>query len=289
MGFIYKITSPSKKMYVGQTKKKVPQKRWIQHCWPSYTACIALKNAIIKYGAENMTFETIEECSNNLLNDREEHWIRELKTLSPHGYNLRSGGGVGESVSDETKARMTAMKLQKSIDERGYNGTISESNNNTFQIYVYNTHATRNTYAGTYSTREEAQEALREYTRDPENFVPNLFSRKHGTGSVYEERGGRWHANFNEKNKKRKSLGYYDTKEEAQNACDRFLEDPDGFVMPPLLKRRNGTGRVCKAESGRFIAVYKGKHLGTFDTEAQAEAAILARKEKIEGKKPLKE
>ena len=41
-----------------------------------------------------MTFEVIEECSNNLLNDREQHWIRELDTLAPKGYNLRSGVGL---------------------------------------------------------------------------------------------------------------------------------------------------------------------------------------------------
>lgn len=285
MGFIYKITSLSNKMYVGQTKKKVPQKRWKEHCRPSSKRCVALKRAIDKYGAENMTFEVVEECSDAMLNDREQHWIRELGTLSPHGYNLTTGGDVCE-FSEETKVKISTTRLQKSIDTRGYVGSINESGG-----YV-NAIAPDGSYLGTYSTREEAQEALREYTRDPENFVPKLRKRKQGTGSVspHTHSSGRvrWQAQVVQ-NKELKYLGLYDTKEEAENACARYLENPDGFV-PPTENRKPGTGRVYKSKNGkRWNAVYKNKRVGTFDTEAQAETAILAHKEKIEGKKPLKE
>lgn len=279
MGFIYKITSPSNKMYVGQTKKKVPRERWKEHCRPSSKQCVALKRAIIKYGAENMKFETVEECADELLNDREEHWIRELNTLSPHGYNLRSGGSANE-LCEESRAKLSKTKQQNVIDERGYVGTIGANGS---------VRAPDRTYLGSYATREEAQEALREYTRDPENFVPKRSDRTHGTGGVYRKSDTRWKA-YIDKNKESKHLGYYDTKKEAENACDRYLEDPDGFVMPPLLYRKVGTGSVRKSQNGkRWKANYGGKYLGTFDTEAQADAAILAHKEKIEGKKPVKE
>lgn len=284
MGFIYKITSPSKKMYVGQTKKKVPQKRWKEHCQPSYKGCNALKSAIQKYGAENMTFETIEECSNNLLNDREEHWIRELDTLAPKGYNLRSGGGANE-MCEESRAKLSKTQQQNSIDKKGYVGSIR-----THRGYISAVAPDGCTNLGSYATREEAEGALRVYTRDPENFVPKLSNRKHGTGAVCKLRT-RWSARIAQ-NKQNKNLGLYDTKEEAENACARYLKDPRGFVMPPTLKRRDGTGSVYKREIGnrtRWKVMYTGKYLGTFATEAQAETAILAHKEKIEGKKPLKE
>jgi hypothetical protein len=171
---------------------------------------------------------------------------------------------------------MSALKLQNSIDTRGYVGSIKE-----WRGYV-SAHAPDRSNLGSYATREEAEEVLREYTRDPENFVPKLSDRKHGTGGVslqrYRSGRVRWSA-YIDQNKKRKNLGFYDTKEEAENACVRYLEDPDGFVMPPTKIRKPGTGCVWKRESGRFMARYKDKHLGTFDTEAQAEAAIRERVE----------
>lgn len=271
MGFIYKVTSPSSKMYIGQTKKKDPRRRWREHCWSSSTSCTALKRAIDKYGAENMKFEVVEECGDELLNDREEHWIRELNTLRPHGYNLTTGGDACE-LSEETKTKISAMRLQNSIDKNGYVGFIKEWRGRISAI------APDRSYLGSYATREEAEEVLREYTRDPENFVPKLSPRrKHGTGSVSPKRYSsgrvRWLA-YIDQNKKCKHLGYYETKEEAENACARYLEDPEGFVMPPTEIRKPGTGCVWKRESGRFSVRYKDKHLGTFDTEAQAEAAI---------------
>ena len=177
MGFIYKVTSPSNKMYVGQTKKNDPRKRWKQHCQPSSTGCTA-KNAIDKYGAENMTFEVIEECADEFLNDREHHWIRELGTLSPHGYNLTTGGDFCE-FSEETKVKISTIQLQKLTDTRGYVGSINETRG------FIQACAPDKSYLGVHATREEAEEApQRAYAKTLENFVLKLRKRKQGTGSV---------------------------------------------------------------------------------------------------------
>ena len=286
MGFIYKITSPSNKMYVGQTKKKVPQKRWIGHCYPSQTGCVAIKRAIDKYGAENMTFETIEECSNNLLNDREEHWIRELDTLAPNGYNLRSGGGVGETVSEESKSKMSATRRKKSIDKKGYIGHLAVTRGSFRATGVDGLHL------GTFSTREEAEATLCKYTRDPKNFIPILSNkRKCGEGSVYKRSvTNKWCARIMQ-NGKRKGLGHsYATRKEAEDAIEEYFRTPEKFPETRQF-RKIGTGSIRKRK-GRWEAAYKRKYIGRFDTVAQAEAAILAHKEKIlraEGKKPLKE
>tara|TARA_B100000131_G_scaffold70960_1_gene67396 strand:+ start:40 stop:753 length:714 start_codon:yes stop_codon:yes gene_type:complete len=79
-----------------------------------------------------------------------------------------------------------------------------------------------------------------------------------------------------QQNYEEKLIGIYDTKEEAENACDGYLENPDGFVAPPQLKRRKGTGSVKRKYGRRFTATYKGKHIGTFDTGTQAYSAIDA-------------
>ena len=52
---IYKITSPSGKNYIGQTKQAFNE-RWKGHCKKS-SNCLLLKRAIQKYGRENMKTE----------------------------------------------------------------------------------------------------------------------------------------------------------------------------------------------------------------------------------------
>ena len=300
------------KKYVGQTKQNPPHKRWVCHAHDNPEETYHFANAMrkvrkcipdAKFNHVSDTeaefgyfrFKAIkqwrDEITQQELDSHEIHGIEIFDSLSVNGrgYNKRTGG-YGGSHDEETKARIgatirqnIATKRQKTIDERGYFGHIKEVCGS---YQAYNSSPGERSWLGTYATHEEAQEALREYTRDPENFVPPTRTREHGTGSVTPRRSG-WVARV-QQNKERKHLGFYDTKKEAQNACARYIKDPHSFVMPPTLKRRDGTGSVWKSQNGkRWLANYGHKYLGTFDTEAQAEAAILAHKEMIQ--KPVKE
>lgn len=71
---IYKITSPSGRIYIGQSKN-------IKNRWKTYiklnTSCkkqTALYNSFLKHGVDRHTFEIIEECEFNQLNIRERYW-----------------------------------------------------------------------------------------------------------------------------------------------------------------------------------------------------------------------
>ena len=89
--------------YVGQTTKRVGT-RWHHHCHPT-RGNKKLANAINKYGRDAFEFAVIEECKTpNELNEREIHWIKELNTLSPNGYNLDSGG-KNKIPSEETRKK----------------------------------------------------------------------------------------------------------------------------------------------------------------------------------------
>jgi SHAQKYF class myb-like DNA-binding protein len=129
---------------------------------------------------------------------------------------------------------------------------------------------------GTYDTKVEALNACDSYLEDPDGFVvPPPLKRRKGTGSVVCTKTGgreRWRVAFTQ-NYERKEIGTYDTKEEAENACGRYLEE--GFVVPPPSRRRK-KGSVRQNKSGKFMARYKGKHIGTFDTGTQAYSAIDA-------------
>ncbi|AGE52867.1 GIY-YIG catalytic domain-containing endonuclease [Paramecium bursaria Chlorella virus OR0704.2.2] len=103
MGYIYILTSPSKKSYIGQTIQSI-EKRFKHHQYTSST-CVAICNAIQKYGWENLEKDWYE-CPDEDLNFDEELLIRELGTLSPNGYNLKEGGGSKGSYSEESKQKM---------------------------------------------------------------------------------------------------------------------------------------------------------------------------------------
>ena len=103
MGFIYMLTSPSGKVYIGQTTRSI-EKRFKQHEYP-YSCCTALKNAIQKYGWENFEKHWYE-CPDEDLNDHEELMIEVLGTLAPGGYNLKEGGGNGK-LSEETRQKIS--------------------------------------------------------------------------------------------------------------------------------------------------------------------------------------
>lgn len=106
MGVIYKITNLiNNKIYIGQTKIPEP-KRWQAHVWNannnSNNDCPYLNNAINKYGKENFKREIIEECSNELLSEREKYWIKYYDTTNREkGYNLTQGGDGYTKYNDE--------------------------------------------------------------------------------------------------------------------------------------------------------------------------------------------
>jgi group I intron endonuclease len=67
---IYRITSPTNKIYIGQSIN-------IEKRWKYYNYIMGqpkLCNSLLKYGIENHKFEIIEECTVEYLNERETYW-----------------------------------------------------------------------------------------------------------------------------------------------------------------------------------------------------------------------
>lgn len=88
-GYIYKITNKvNGKSYIGQTRYTV-EFRWRQHQHKKDNCYF--HNAIHKYGIENFTIETLEECEVSKLDEREIFYIAKYNTFK-EGYNLTIGG-----------------------------------------------------------------------------------------------------------------------------------------------------------------------------------------------------
>lgn len=101
---------------------------------------IHLQRAYDKYGLESFTFEIVEYCPIELLDERERYYISFYKTIDYNlGYNLESGGNEGKIVSELTRLKkvgrnnpMFGKKKTKeekenlSIIARGQNSKLTE-------------------------------------------------------------------------------------------------------------------------------------------------------------------
>ena len=89
---IYKITNKTNEhCYIGQSREIF--QRWYNHIIAAFNPTdkgyeYPLYRAMRKYGKENFTFEILEECSIEQLNEKELFWIKELSPI----YNQTVGG-----------------------------------------------------------------------------------------------------------------------------------------------------------------------------------------------------
>lgn len=89
---IYKITNNiNDKCYIGQSRDI--KKRWVSHKNAPFNPNLKeynypLYQAIRKYGLENFSFEVLEECQVESLNEKEDFWIKKYNSIdSSYGYN----------------------------------------------------------------------------------------------------------------------------------------------------------------------------------------------------------
>lgn len=102
------------KIYIGQTIRSINE-RLKQHRKKG-SGCVAIYNAIKFHGWENFEIDYYE-CPDEDLNFDEELLVREMRTLSPEGYNLREGGGNRGKASEESKQKMKKSHLGKPKSE----------------------------------------------------------------------------------------------------------------------------------------------------------------------------
>ena len=85
---IYKITNLiTQQSYIGQSIN-------LSHRLSEHRRCEGasyIHNAIKKYGLENFSFEVIEYCDQQLLNEREQYWVAYYDSYN-NGYNMTIGG-----------------------------------------------------------------------------------------------------------------------------------------------------------------------------------------------------
>lgn len=108
---IYKITSPSGKIYVGQSKD-------IKNRWSSYKTRGAKKQVVLersfeKYGIEKHNFEILEECLVEDLDYRERYWQEKFKVVGRNGLNCHyiKIDGKPKIITEESRLKKSLSKM----------------------------------------------------------------------------------------------------------------------------------------------------------------------------------
>jgi group I intron endonuclease len=111
-GIIYKATSPTGKVYIGQTTRTLKERKKghkIQALNGDKRS--AFQVAILEHGFSAFQWDEIDHAeSKEALDAKEKHWIEYYDSMNPEkGYNNQSGG-INCKASPETRRKMSKKK-----------------------------------------------------------------------------------------------------------------------------------------------------------------------------------
>jgi len=107
---------PTQKYYVGQHKQETQE-------FDGYLGSgLKIKRAIKKYGKENFFRETLEVCSEDVVDEREIFWIDKL-SATDIGYNIDVGGSGGNNIvwTEEKRKEHSLIRKGKFLGEDNSN------------------------------------------------------------------------------------------------------------------------------------------------------------------------
>lgn len=122
---VYKITSPSNKIYIGQSIDIY--RRFNKYKKLNCKNQLRLYNSFLKHGCDNHKFEILQTCKEDELNELEIYYIDSYQSYNnKFGMNLREGGGSKGRHSEESKRKMSISRTGKTLSKESRN-KISES------------------------------------------------------------------------------------------------------------------------------------------------------------------
>ena len=130
MGYIYKITNTvTKKCYIGETEDYT--RRWSKHknSIKYKEGCPLLKASMKKHGIDKFKFEILIICFDDDLEKYEREYIKKYNSQTPNGYNILSGGQLGNGMTGYKHTESTINKIKTSIK------LFRESNPNHFETF----------------------------------------------------------------------------------------------------------------------------------------------------------
>lgn len=191
---IYKITSPSGKIYIGQSRN-INQRKY------HYSSKLGagqpkIHNSILKYGWVNHNFEIICECDELDLNNLELYYIKYHNCFNTeHGLNLNEGGNSVKMLN-ETKIKISnALKGIKRSEETKHKISISKKNVHTY----YPTQETKYMISNALKGIKRSEETIKKmcvcktglkHTNDTKE---KISKSKSGTYEIYDNNNKLFH------------------------------------------------------------------------------------------------
>lgn len=154
---IYKITSPINKVYIGQSIDI--DKRYKDYKSLKSKLQKLLHRSFLKYGVDNHIFEVVEECSIELLNERERYWQEYYDVLNvSKGLNLKYTETFDRSgiLSESSKKKISIGNSGK-IRTKEHKLKTSESLK---EFYTQNEHHLKGFKRGTCNNKLKKEQVL---------------------------------------------------------------------------------------------------------------------------------
>ena len=193
---IYKITNLTNgKMYIGQSVSHIlNHKRYRPYGREGRFRCHIseafstkknqshyLNNSIRKHGVDSFIVDLLEYCEISNADERETHYIKELNSLYPNGYNLKNGGTTFTHC-DESKKRVSAgvvryfkdKKQQRFVDVKSIDDDIDKyihplnRNNAQYGWYVF-IDRKKADFGGVHIPLDESRENARDFIKNLKN------------------------------------------------------------------------------------------------------------------------
>lgn len=188
MAYIYVITNQiNGTQYVGKTTDTIP-KRWQKHLSDRHRKVREIRplyDAFKKYGIDNFTIEQLEECSWEILSEREQYWIDKLDTFN-HGYNATRGGD-GRVLYDYQEIANKYLELHNINEVRKIFGCTKETVRRALKEY----HIIPTPSAEVLKKKNSKKVAM--IDKDSNEILKIFNSSKEAT----EYLGKSWHKNIN--------------------------------------------------------------------------------------------
>lgn len=111
---IYKITSPSNRIYIGQSIDIERRKNTYRRVETCIKRQIKIYNSLMKYGWEAHIFEIIEECSFDKLNVRERYWQEFYNSTNENNLNICLASTQDKKLihSEETINKISSWHIE---------------------------------------------------------------------------------------------------------------------------------------------------------------------------------